>query len=104
MLEERLRRADAASGAILDGFPRTAVQATALDAFLAAHGTAVGAALLIDVPPEDLVVRLAGRQFAGPRGPRITCGFPRPPWPTPAISTARPWSSAPTTRQRPFEH
>src|SRR3989304_6766189 len=28
MLEERLRRADAASGAILDGFPTTPVQAT----------------------------------------------------------------------------
>lgn len=68
MLEERLRRADAASGAILDGFPRTAVQATALDAFLAAHGTAVGAALLIDVPPEDLVERLSGRRICRAAG------------------------------------
>ena len=62
MLEERLQMPDAADGAILDGFPRTAVQAASLDAFLAEHETRVGAALLIDVPPEDLVERLSGRR------------------------------------------
>lgn len=61
MLEERLGRPDAAAGAILDGFPRTAVQAVALDAFLAKQGRAVDAALLIDVPADDLVQRLSGR-------------------------------------------
>lgn len=61
MLEERLGRPDAAAGAILDGFPRTAVQAAALDAFLAGRGARVDAALLIDVPAEDLVERLSGR-------------------------------------------
>jgi len=61
MLEERLGLPDAAAGAILDGFPRTAVQAGALDAFLAKQGRAVDAALLIDVPAEDLVERLSGR-------------------------------------------
>ncbi len=68
MLEERLKRADAAAGAILDGFPRTAVQATALDRFLADQGTAVGAALLIDVPAEDLVERLSGRRICQTAG------------------------------------
>ena len=61
MLEERLGRPDAAAGAILDGFPRTAVQAVALDEFLARRGSRVDAALLIDVPAEDLVKRLSGR-------------------------------------------
>lgn len=61
MLEERLGRPDAAAGAILDGFPRTAVQAAALDAFLEGRGARVDAALLIDVPPEALVERLSGR-------------------------------------------
>jgi adenylate kinase len=61
MLEERLGQPDAAVGAILDGFPRTAVQAGALDTFLARRGSRVDAALLIDVPPEDLVERLSGR-------------------------------------------
>jgi adenylate kinase len=61
MLEERLAAPDAAHGAILDGFPRTAVQAAALDRFLAGRGSRVDAALLIDVPAEDLVERLSGR-------------------------------------------
>src|SRR3990172_7265235 len=61
MLEERLAAPDAAGGAILDGFPRTAVQAAALDDFLARRGSRVDAALLIDVPAEDLVERLSGR-------------------------------------------
>lgn len=61
MLEDRLGQADAAGGAILDGFPRTAVQARALDDFLRRAGRRVDAALLIDVPAEDLVERLSGR-------------------------------------------
>ncbi|MES2210391.1 MAG: adenylate kinase [Chloroflexota bacterium] len=68
MLEERLGHPDALVGAILDGFPRTAVQAASLDAFLASHGTAVNAALLIDVPPEDLVERLSGRRVCESAG------------------------------------
>ncbi len=61
MLRERLAAPDAAGGAILDGFPRTAAQAAALDDVLAERGKAVAAALLIEVPAEDLVRRLAGR-------------------------------------------
>ena len=68
MLEERLHLPDAAHGAILDGFPRTAVQAGALDEFLGDLGTGVSAALLIDVPPEDLVERLSGRRVCDAAG------------------------------------
>lgn len=68
MLEERLRLPDAAEGAILDGFPRTAVQAVALDEFLSGLGTRVSAALMIDVPAEELVERLAGRRVCGAAG------------------------------------
>ncbi len=68
MLEERLEMPDAAGGAILDGFPRTAVQAVSLDEFLVEHGTGVSAALLIDVPAEDLVERLSGRRVCQAAG------------------------------------
>ena len=68
MLEERLQLPDAGDGAILDGFPRTGVQAAALDEFLGDLGTAVSAALLIDVPPEDLVERLSGRRVCEAAG------------------------------------
>ncbi len=68
MLEARLEQPDAASGAILDGFPRTAVQAAALDAFLAERGSKVDAALFIDVPSDELVERLAGRRVCTAAG------------------------------------
>lgn len=61
LLLERLARADAAAGVILDGFPRTGVQAAALDGALAARGEAVSAAVLVDVPSEELVRRMSGR-------------------------------------------
>ena len=61
MLLERLRRRDAEAGAILDGFPRNPHQAEALDDALAERGGLVDRALVIEVPAEELVRRLAGR-------------------------------------------
>jgi adenylate kinase len=61
LLLERLGRPDAAGGVILDGFPRTDVQAEALDAALADRGASVSAAVLVDVPADELVRRLSGR-------------------------------------------
>ena len=61
MLLERLGAADAARGAILDGFPRTRSQAEALDRALVERGTKVDAALLVDVPADELLRRLSGR-------------------------------------------
>ena len=57
MAAERLEQDDARDGFILDGFPRTTAQAEALDAQLAEHGRRVTAALLIDVPDEEVVKR-----------------------------------------------
>ncbi|MBI3746805.1 MAG: adenylate kinase [Chloroflexi bacterium] len=68
MLEDRLALPDAAAGAILDGFPRTAIQAEALDQFLEARGSRVDAALLIDVPADLLVERLSGRRVCQASG------------------------------------
>jgi adenylate kinase len=61
LLLERLARPDAAAGVILDGFPRTGVQASALDRALTDRSTAVSAAVLVDVPEEELVRRMSGR-------------------------------------------
>lgn len=81
MLEERLALPDAAAGAILDGFPRTAVQAAALDTFLARRGSRVDAALLIDVPAEPLIERLSGRWICQAAGHpyHISMNLPRLP-------------------------
>jgi len=61
MVMTELGRPAAAGGAILDGFPRTVAQARALDESLAAQGERVRRVILIDVPTEELVSRVAGR-------------------------------------------
>jgi adenylate kinase len=61
MLVDRLKRPDAASGFVLDGFPRNLAQATALDEALSGAGKAIDAALNVTVPDDELVKRLSGR-------------------------------------------
>jgi adenylate kinase len=58
---DRLDQPDARRGAILDGFPRTRAQAEALDRALAERNQRVDVAVLIHVPVEDLVKRMADR-------------------------------------------
>lgn len=65
---ERLEAPDAVNGAILDGFPRTVVQAAALDDALAEAGRRVDRAGYIDVPLEDLVTRMANRRICTANG------------------------------------
>jgi adenylate kinase len=62
MAAKRLNEPDAQDGFILDGFPRTLDQARALDDQLSRMGRRVTAALLIDVPDEEVVRRLSGRR------------------------------------------
>jgi adenylate kinase len=61
MVRDRLEKADTVQGAVLDGFPRTPPQASALDAMLAELGGEVKAVPFISVPSEVLVERLGGR-------------------------------------------
>jgi adenylate kinase len=68
MLLERLEAPDAERGVILDGFPRNCPQADALDRALADRGAAVGAALLVDVPADELLRRLTGRWLCSAAG------------------------------------
>jgi adenylate kinase len=65
---DRLDAPDAVAGAILDGFPRTRVQAEALDDALADAGRRVDIAGYIDVPLEDLVKRMANRRICTANG------------------------------------
>jgi adenylate kinase len=65
---DRLERDDARDGAILDGFPRTRVQAQALDVALASAGRRVDRTIFIDVPTEDLVKRMANRRICTANG------------------------------------
>jgi adenylate kinase len=62
LIMARLSEADAQSGFILDGFPRTVPQAEALDAGLTAADRHLTAVVVIEVPDEDLIDRLSGRR------------------------------------------
>jgi adenylate kinase len=64
---DRLAEQDTADGFLLDGFPRTDTQAEALDEALAKVDRRLTAALLIDVPEDDIVRRLSGRRVC-PQG------------------------------------
>jgi adenylate kinase len=66
IVRERLSRPDAADGFVLDGFPRTAEQARALDELLDDSTPLV--VVDIEVPEEQLVERLAARRICGSCG------------------------------------
>jgi adenylate kinase len=61
MLLERLARPDASGGVILDGFPRNAAQAEALDRALAREGERVEVAPYIEISEDEMVRRLGSR-------------------------------------------
>ncbi|MBI2913318.1 MAG: adenylate kinase [Chloroflexi bacterium] len=61
MLVDRIGQPDCRRGCLFDGFPRTLEQAKALDEALASRGMAIGRAIYIKVPTDELVRRLAGR-------------------------------------------
>jgi adenylate kinase len=61
LIEERLPEAEAAGGAIFDGFPRTVAQAEALDAALSKRGTQVDAVVRLLVDDAELVARMEKR-------------------------------------------
>jgi adenylate kinase len=62
LVRERLQSADCVRGYILDGFPRTVAQAEALEKTLLDLRLSLDHVLCLEVPPEDLVVRIAGRR------------------------------------------
>jgi adenylate kinase len=68
IIAERLESGEADHGFILDGFPRTVVQAEALDAELAKLGRQLTAVILIDVDDDEIINRLSGRRVCQEKG------------------------------------
>ena len=75
IISERLNRADAQDGFILDGFPRTRQQALDLRELLDQLGTPLDAAVLMDVDFDILMKRLTGRRTCSLTGKLLNIYF-----------------------------
>jgi adenylate kinase len=78
VVRDRLAEPDAAAGFLLDGFPRTVPQAEELDGMLAEAGRGITHVVLIDVPAEELVQRIAGRRSCAVCGKIYNIAFDPP--------------------------
>lgn len=61
IVRDRLSQEDAATGFLLDGYPRNTAQVAHLDEFLSGRGESLDAVILLDVPREESISRLALR-------------------------------------------
>jgi adenylate kinase len=61
IIRERLQKPDCARGFILDGFPRTIVQAKALEELLESLHIPLDYVVNVEVPVEEILRRLSGR-------------------------------------------
>jgi len=62
LVRDRTLEPDAATGFVLDGFPRTVPQAIALDALLADRGRALNGVAILAAPVDELVRRIGARR------------------------------------------
>jgi adenylate kinase len=79
LLENRLRQADAGSGAIFDGYPRTVAQAKALDSMLGKLGRKIDLVISLEVPVDVIVDRIAGRRVCTACGQTYHVRYSPPP-------------------------
>jgi adenylate kinase len=78
LIRERLNKADARHGFILDGFPRNLAQAETLSEMLAQIGQPIEAVVLMDIDSTVLMRRLTGRRSC-PRCGRLFNIYTSPP-------------------------
>ena len=68
VIVDRIDSPEARDGFILDGFPRTVKQAQALASAIEGLGRRLTAALSIEAPDEEVVLRLSGRRMCEKNG------------------------------------
>ena len=62
IVEDRLNKPDAKNGVILDGFPRTIVQADRLKEILKAKGENVDITINLETPEDEIIERIVNRR------------------------------------------
>lgn len=78
ILKDRMADADTRKGVILDGFPRTAGQAEALDQLLQSTGQRVNSVISMEVEDAPMIARVAGRYTCGGCGEGYHDTFKQP--------------------------
>ncbi|HHX86990.1 MAG TPA: adenylate kinase [Firmicutes bacterium] len=78
MVSERLRETGEEAGALLDGFPRTLMQAQSLSEMLEQMEAKIDRVIFIEVPEEELITRLTGRRVCRECGSSYHLKFNQP--------------------------
>ncbi|WP_303980493.1 adenylate kinase [Dongia mobilis] len=78
MIEARIEKPDCKDGFVLDGFPRTEGQATALDSMLAKHNAKIDGVIELAVDEAALVERISGRYACSKCGAGYHDTFQKP--------------------------
>jgi adenylate kinase len=68
LVKQRLAESDAATGFLLDGYPRTSQQVVELDTMLGETDSSLDAVIHLTADPEELVKRLVRRRVEAGRG------------------------------------
>jgi adenylate kinase len=80
LVRERIKKSDARNGFMLDGFPRTIAQATALEDMLSNEGMNLDIVLMLEVPDSYIVERIVGRRMDPETGRIYHLDFSPPPY------------------------
>ncbi len=81
LVHERLALPDAATGFVLDGFPRTVPQAKSLDRLLGRISRKIEHVVLLEVPDALIVERITGRRVGETTGRIYHIKYDPPPFP-----------------------